>query len=617
MKNQKVRWCLIITSMTISVSLFAQKGEFKLENLSEFKNPSTNWVIAGDISSDYTKPYDIQVVSGKGILVNKQTEAAKGDIFTNFEHGDLDLELEFMMPKNSNSGLYFQSRYELQLLDSWGKKKLTSGDCGGIYERWDEKRPEGRKGYEGTAPKSNPLKLPGIWNKLKISFEAPKFENGKKIKNARFVKVILNGVTIQDNVVLNGVTRGAIDENEVALAPFRIQGDHGAVAFRNIKYTKFSSTDAVILKDIVCNYYEQNFDRRTNYQDFKPKISAKQDKIDASVAELKNGFLTQFSGKITLPETGNYTFDILMNGRAVLVIEKDTILKLNDAYFTRDFSDYPPTGNKDLQKGEYTFSILYWNPFPWISSAFGLFVTGPTVKMQALHAIQSLPPLSPPLPMILEVKESPKIMRHFLNFEGKMVTHPASVGDPSGIHYSINPENMAFLQFWRGDFLDMTPSWFERGGKDVTPLGNVIKIKNTPFINILENEKSAWKDTVNPNTFKFIGYYNDDNGKPRFKYEYENLKITDRIYPDDNDRILSREITTEGASDKKNVYCLLSESIDIQAQKDGSFLIGKEYFIKIKGETKPVIRESNGKKQLIIPINLSTGTSKINYSLIW
>lgn len=94
-------------------------------------------------------------------------------------------------------------QYELQLRDSWGAQVITSGENGGIYERWDESRPDGQKGYQGYAPRQNVSKGPGLWQHLVVSFQAPRFNaEGQKIENARFIKVELNGVTIQENVEL-------------------------------------------------------------------------------------------------------------------------------------------------------------------------------------------------------------------------------------------------------------------------------------------------------------------------------------------------------------------------------------------------------------------------------
>src|SRR5688572_15637006 len=119
---------------------------------------------------------------GTGILISQAEQGKHGqDLLFNTSHGDVDLELEYMMAKGSNSGIYLQGRYEIQLLDSWNTTAPKPGDNGGIYQRWDDSKPEGQKGFEGFAPRQNVSKAPGLWQKLKISFQAPRFDaSGKK-----------------------------------------------------------------------------------------------------------------------------------------------------------------------------------------------------------------------------------------------------------------------------------------------------------------------------------------------------------------------------------------------------------------------------------------------------
>jgi hypothetical protein len=63
-------------------------------------------------------------------------------------------------------------------------------DIGGIYLNWEKEK---GKIYLGKAPLSNPAKAPGLWQKLKITFHAPRFDAaGKKIANSRFVSVDLS-----------------------------------------------------------------------------------------------------------------------------------------------------------------------------------------------------------------------------------------------------------------------------------------------------------------------------------------------------------------------------------------------------------------------------------------
>jgi hypothetical protein len=135
-----------------------------------------------------------------------------------------------MVPKGSNSGVYFQGRYEIQILDSWGVKEPTYTDCGGIYERWKDD-----KGYEGHAPKVNASKEPGQWQSFDMIFRAPRFDAaGKKIANAKFEKVVHNGQIVHENVEVTGPTRAAVYEDEKPLGALVLQGDHGPVAYRNM-----------------------------------------------------------------------------------------------------------------------------------------------------------------------------------------------------------------------------------------------------------------------------------------------------------------------------------------------------------------------------------------------
>lgn len=211
--------------------------QISLNDLSAFKNPSANWSIAGSVMADFVKPDVMTKKDGQGILVNIPKGKSQ-DIFTTMEHGDIDLSVDVMIPRGSNSGIYLQGRYEIQLLDSWGKKALTSGDLGAVYERWDETRPAGHFGFDGVAPRINVSRAPGLWQNIRIQFEAPKFDaSGKKVANARVVRIILNGVPVIENAELQAPTRGSAFAQEAAMGPLRLQGDHGPVAFKNLRYS--------------------------------------------------------------------------------------------------------------------------------------------------------------------------------------------------------------------------------------------------------------------------------------------------------------------------------------------------------------------------------------------
>jgi hypothetical protein len=221
-----------IWTLSSALSAASAQGDpviLTLHDLSNFKEPGQSWQIAGDVRADLNKDQSILPASGQGVLVNNPSKKNKGtDLFTTAEFGDVEIELDFLTPKSGNSGIYLQGRYEVQIADSWNADQITSASNGGIYNL--------------TPPRVNASKAPGLWQTLKIAFQAPRFDNnGNKTENARLLRVELNGVVIQENVELFAPTPGAVSNKEVAKAPLRIQGDHGAVAFRNIRFSSLNA----------------------------------------------------------------------------------------------------------------------------------------------------------------------------------------------------------------------------------------------------------------------------------------------------------------------------------------------------------------------------------------
>lgn len=174
----------------------------------------------GVAAMDDKDPRELKLVGDeKGELVN--TKGHGRDIYSTYLHGDAVIHLDVMVPKGSNSGVYVMGEYEVQVLDSYGKENLGMGDMGAIYS--------------AKPPSVNACKKPGEWQHYEIHFQAPRFDkSGKKVANARFHKVILNGKVIQENIEMKGPTPGGIDGKEKPLGPLMFQGDHGPVAYRNI-----------------------------------------------------------------------------------------------------------------------------------------------------------------------------------------------------------------------------------------------------------------------------------------------------------------------------------------------------------------------------------------------
>ncbi len=181
---------------------------------------------------------------GHGVLLNSKESGTK-DLFTRAGWGDLEVTLDFMVPKDSNSGIKLQGAYEIQIRDSQNATKLTGADCGGIYPRAENDPGNYHYLDKGVPPRVNACKAAGEWQTLEIVFRAPRFDgNHHKVANARFEKVVLNGKVIHENVEVKYPTGHYWHNAEHALAPLQLQGDHGPVAFRNIRVRPLPAASA-------------------------------------------------------------------------------------------------------------------------------------------------------------------------------------------------------------------------------------------------------------------------------------------------------------------------------------------------------------------------------------
>ena len=458
--------CLLIAN---ALAIFAQNKQgtnLPLNNLDAFRASGNNWSIGGDAIANPNVKGSMKAVAGTGVLVDVLNPKDNKDLVTKEEFGDIDLELDFMMAKESNSGIYIQGRYEVQLFDSWTKIHPEFSDCGGIYQRWDDARGRGNEGYQGIAPLNNAARAPGLWQHLKIRFQAPQFNAaGVKIRNARFHEVYLNGVLVQLQQEVTGPTRSSGVVEEKSLGPIMFQGDHGNVAFRNIYY--------------------------------KPLIELKQTNAGDN-------------------------------------------------------------------------------------------------------------------PILVKADGKPYLLRSFLNYGIKKLTHVISGGYPNLLNFSYDLKQGALLQVWRGDFMDVTEMWYERGEPQLAkPLGSVIILSGAPTLAVINDPNTAWPDSISFDDFGNKGYTLDKDRFPSFEYEFKGIKATDKIAAPTANSIV-REINVSNAPE--NLYARLALGKTIEKVGLGLYSIDdKSYYLIVDESIKPLIRETAQGKEMLVPITKKANS--ITYSI--
>jgi hypothetical protein len=189
------------------------------------------WLTTQEVRAEGAKL--VTAAAAGAVLVNGPGKTTNLVSTQKFE--DMELYLEFMVPQGSNSGVYLHGLYEIQVYDSYGAAERKTSNAGGIYHRWIDGKPVG-----GSAPKVNASRPPGEWQSYHIWFRAPRFAGGRKVENARFLRVEHNGQLVQENVEVEGGTRAHMDLPEAPANPLMLQGDHGPVAFRNLAWRPLS-----------------------------------------------------------------------------------------------------------------------------------------------------------------------------------------------------------------------------------------------------------------------------------------------------------------------------------------------------------------------------------------
>ena len=154
-----------------------------------------------------------------------------GGIQTKMKFGDMQLHIEWSAPDEvqfsgqgrGNSGLFLQNRYEIQILDSYENRTYSNGQAGSVYK--------------DAPPLVNAMRSPEKWNTYDVIYTAPRFGDDGKLDSPAKVTVLHNGVVIQHNTTIQGLTlyTGLHDYPEAHGPDVISLQDHGTnVQFRNI-----------------------------------------------------------------------------------------------------------------------------------------------------------------------------------------------------------------------------------------------------------------------------------------------------------------------------------------------------------------------------------------------
>jgi 3-keto-disaccharide hydrolase len=205
-----VRIRFLIILMTCAVITLGQSAHAKKQSwISLFNGKDlTGWHLRNPAGANGWKVLD-------GTYVNTPPST---DIQTVSEYYDFQLHVEFKVSEgNGNSGVYMRDKYEVQIFNSFGNPPVDTG-CGALYRR--------------VAPTVNASKSPSEWQTYDITFIG------------KHLIVIHNGQKVLDVADVGPMGTGASSNRPDGPGPLRLQGDHDAVSFRNIRIRPLSKSEA-------------------------------------------------------------------------------------------------------------------------------------------------------------------------------------------------------------------------------------------------------------------------------------------------------------------------------------------------------------------------------------
>ncbi|MEM6328089.1 MAG: DUF1080 domain-containing protein [Bacteroidota bacterium] len=183
-------------------------------------DPGDHWeTMGGDPIRWQTREGALVVTPGSGPI---RTRESFGDVQVHMEWRPAD-EPDKDGQDRSNSGLFLAGdRYEVQILDNWQNETYADGRAAAIYGQ-----------FPPLAAASRP---PDEWQRYDVFFRMPRFADDGSLLEAARMTVLHNGVLVQNNEILPGMTiwLESLPYEAHGPGPISLQ-DHGSpVRFRNL-----------------------------------------------------------------------------------------------------------------------------------------------------------------------------------------------------------------------------------------------------------------------------------------------------------------------------------------------------------------------------------------------
>lgn len=568
--------------------------KLSLSDFSEFEGGVENWEIAGKVLAT---PEGFSSQPGKGILV--KPGKTKGQLTSGFEHGDMDLTLDFVISGATNFTIVLQERYPVVISAFTGRQPASISGGGVLLDQ---------AGLTDTTV-VDPLKAPGLWQTLQLSFKAPRFdENGKKTENAILEELYLNGFLVQSKVEIESPAYQNAS-SEIVTAPFLLIADNAGLAVRNISYKNYG-LEKLSLAGLEYAMYTGTWDKLPDFSQMDPVKSGEAEEL--TIRGLSDGndhYGIIFKGKLTVPVTGKYLFSTFIDDGGELFIDNELVVH-NDG----EPGGGAARGMVDLEEGEHDFEMSYYQDV-W-GSVMVVFYEGPGISRKSLGAPLPQRGNRDAEPILLIPDDSPIAIRSFLKYKDTTKTHPLSVISSSKINYTYDLLNGALIKGWKGAYADANQMWRNRGESQLlNPLNFSVDFSDKVPVARLLTSNEPWPEQPQEG-FKVLGYQLNEEGYPIINYQMGNLLFEDLTLPSKEQKGLTREVSFKNPDPNALNWFHIVSGNEIYLMPNGWYCVDGDYFVIVDEQPGVNITNRFG-NQLVVQLPSGPEKSVLKYSIVW
>lgn len=211
------------------------------------------------------------------------------------------------------------------------------------------------------------------------------------------------------------------------------------------------------------------------------------------------------------------------------------------------------------------------------------------------------------------------IYRNFISGAGPRAI---AVGYPEGVHQAFDANHLRVALLWKGRFLDASRHWSGRGEGFQGPLSDsILSLLDGPPLAVLADPAQSWPaESSRQMGYRFRGYRLDPAGRPTFQYEAAGLSVDDQLDTADlgpTDPI-ARHLHFSPPQMQQQVYFRAAVGQRIEAADDRWYNIDGTWRLRVESPSSPpLLRVSDGRSELLVPVGLTGEAMKLGLYYAW